>query len=155
PATVDEHLDLAEALGMPFVGSADPAGFPSSRQKPDWDRSIEDWNLCAERAATRGIPIYAHAHWTPWDFLRDCGPPDPPRHHTRPSGVRGIEYWLGHTDPTWFGIQMDTYWAYVASTLYPAYTAVDGDRIESPFDPRATVLKHLDRHFVFHAKDGI
>jgi len=155
PATVGAALDLAEALEMPLVGSVDPIPYPCSNQKVDWDRAIEEWNICAARAARRGIRIYAHAHWRPWDFLRDSGVRDAAGRCTRCSGIRSMEYWLDNTDPTWVALEMDTYWAYVARDIYDLYRAPDGTTRRAVFDPIATALRYIDRCAVFHAKDGI
>jgi sugar phosphate isomerase/epimerase len=155
PRTIEATLDLAEALETPIVGSVDPIPYPCSNQKDDWDVAIAAWNACAKRAESRGIPIYAHAHWRPWDFLRDSGRADARGRRDRSSGIRSIEYWLDRTDPKWVRLEMDTYWAYVARSLYAEYTAPDGSRRRAEFDPLATALKHLDRCPIFHAKDGI
>jgi sugar phosphate isomerase/epimerase len=155
PRTIDATLDLAESLGTPIVGSVDPIPYPCSNQKADWDVAIDEWNACAKRAAARGIPIYAHAHWRPWDFLRDSGPPDSRGRFTRSSGIRSMEYWLDRTDPKWVLLELDTYWAYVARSLYADYTAADGSRRHAEFDLLATALKYLDRCRIFHAKDGV
>jgi sugar phosphate isomerase/epimerase len=155
PATVDAALELAEVLEMPLVGSVDPIPYPCSNQKADWDVAIEEWNICAAKAARRGIRIYAHAHWRPWDFLRDSGVRDARGRCTRCSGIRSMEYWLDNTDPTWVGLEMDTYWAYVARDLYETYRSPDGTTRRAVFDPIATALRYGERCAVFHAKDGI
>lgn len=155
PSTIDATLALAETLETPLVGSVDPIPYPCSNQKADWDVAIEEWNACAARAAARGIRIYAHAHWRPWEFLRDSGPKDARGNLTRSSGIRSMEYWLDNTDPRWVALEMDTYWAYVARSLYRTYTAPDGTTRHDEFDPIATALKYGDRCPVFHAKDGV
>jgi sugar phosphate isomerase/epimerase len=155
PRTIDATLDLAEALGTKVVGSVDPIPYPCSNQKADWDVAIDEWNACAKRAAARGVRIYAHAHWRPWDFLRDSGRPDARGHFSRCSGVRSMEYWLANTDPRSVCLELDTYWAYVARSLYTDYVAPDGSRRHAEFDPLATALANLDRCPVFHAKDGV
>lgn len=154
-STIDASLDVAEQLEMPFMGSGDPAGVPGSLQRDVWDRVTADWNLCAAKAARRGIPLYAHAHWVPWDFLRDSGPRDAAGEYTRSSGVRAMDYWLANTDPRWVTIQIDTYWMFIAQTLYNSYTAPDGTTVTSRFDPIATAVRHARRSLVFHAKDGL
>jgi sugar phosphate isomerase/epimerase len=154
PPTIDATLDLAETLETPIVGSADPLG-SGTNQKIQWDRAIEEWNTCAARAAARGIVIYAHAHWHPWDFMRDSGAGDAAGNRTRCSGIRSMEHFLDHTDPRWVALELDTYWAYVARSIYDTYTAPDGTTRHAEFDPIATALKYLDRCAVFHGKDGV
>jgi sugar phosphate isomerase/epimerase len=155
PSTIDATLRLAETLEMPLVGSVDPIPYPCSNQKVAWDKAIEEWNICAGKAAARGIQIYAHAHWRPWDFLRDRGQRNAIGDYTRSSGIRSMEYWLDNTDPSWVALEMDTYWAYVARSLYDRYMGPDGTTHHAVFDPIATALKYIDRCIVFHAKDGV
>jgi sugar phosphate isomerase/epimerase len=154
PSTIDATLRLAETLETSLIGSVDPIPYPCSNQKADWDVAIEEWNTCAAKAAARGIQIYAHAHWRPWEFMRDSGPVDAGK-YTRCSGIRSMEYWLEGTDPKWVALEMDTYWAYVARSLYDRYTAPDGAMRHAKFDPIATALKYGERCIVFHAKDGV
>ena len=155
PATIDATLRLAEALDTPIVGSADPIPWPCSNQKDDWDRAIDEWNRCTPKAQTAGIRLYAHAHWRPWDFLRDSGERNAKGEYERCSGIRSMDYWLANTDPKWVTLELDTYWAYVARDLYKSYTAADGDTKRDEFDPIATALRYGERCTFFHAKDGV
>jgi sugar phosphate isomerase/epimerase len=155
PATIDATLHLAEALDTPIIGSVDPIPWPCSNQKEDWDRAIDEWNRCTPKAAAAGIRLYAHAHWRPWDFLRDSGPKNAKGEYTRCSGVRSMDHWLANTDPKWATLELDTYWAYVARDLYRSYPAPDGTTKQAVFDPLATALRYGDRVTFFHAKDGV
>ena len=155
PATIDATLRLAETLDTPIVGSVDPIPWPCSNQKDDWDRAIDEWNRCTPKAAARGIRLYAHAHWRPWDFLRDSGPRNAAGEYERCSGLRSMDYWLANTDPRWATLELDTYWAYVARDLYRTYTAPDGSTRRDEFDPIATALHYGERCTCFHAKDGV
>jgi sugar phosphate isomerase/epimerase len=155
PATIDATLRLAETLDTPIIGSVDPIPWPCSNQKDDWDRAIDEWNQCTPKAQAAGIRLYAHAHWRPWDFLRDSGAKNAKGEYQRCSGIRSMDYWLANTDPTWATLELDTYWAYVARDLYKSYTAPDGTTKHDTFDPIATALRYGDRVTFFHAKDGV
>jgi hypothetical protein len=145
PATIDATLSLAEALDTQIIGSVDPIPWPCSNQKDDWDRAIDEWNRCTPKAQAAGVRLYAHAHWRPWDFLRDSGPKNARGKYERCSGVRSMDYWLANTDPKWATLELDTYWAYVARDLYKTYTAPDGTTMTAEFDPIATALRYGDR----------
>lgn len=155
PATIDATMRLAETLETPVVGSVDPIPWPCSNQKDDWDRAIAEWNRCTPKAQAAGIRLYAHAHWRPWDFLRDSGPRNAQGEYERCSGIRSMEYWLANTDPRWATLELDTYWAYVARDLYKTYTAPDGGTEHDELDPIAVALRYGDRVTCFHAKDGV
>jgi sugar phosphate isomerase/epimerase len=155
PQTIEATLRLAEALDTPIIGSVDPIPWPCSNQKDDWDRAIEEWNKCTPKAQAAGIRLYAHAHWRPWDFLRDSGSKNAKGEYERCSGVRSMDYWLANTDPKWATLELDTYWAYVARDLYKSYTAPDGGTRQGEFDPIAVALKYGKRVSFFHAKDGV
>jgi sugar phosphate isomerase/epimerase len=155
PGTIDATLRLAEILETPIVGSVDPIPWPCSNQKDDWDRAVGEWNRCTPQAEAAGIRLYAHAHWRPWDFLRDSGKRNAKGEYERCSGIRSMEYWLANTDPKWATLELDTYWAYVARDLYKAYPAPDGSTRHAEFDPIATALRYGKRCTCFHAKDGV
>jgi sugar phosphate isomerase/epimerase len=155
PQTIDATLRLAETLETPIIGSVDPIPWPCSNQKDDWDRAIDEWNQCTPKAQAAGIQLYAHAHWRPWDFLRDSGTKNAKGEYQRCSGVRSMEHWLANTDPKWVTLELDTYWAYVARDLYKSYTAADGTTKRDELDPIATALKYGSRVTFFHAKDGV
>jgi sugar phosphate isomerase/epimerase len=155
PGTIDATLRLAETLDTPIIGSVDPIPWPCSNQKDDWDRAIDEWNQCTPKAEAAGVRLYAHAHWRPWDFLRDTGKRNAKGEYERCSGIRSMEYWLAGTDPRWVTLELDTYWAYVARDLYRSYTAADGATKKAEFDPIATALKYGKRCTCFHAKDGV
>jgi sugar phosphate isomerase/epimerase len=155
PATIDATLRLAETLDVSIIGSVDPIPWPCSNQKDDWDRAISEWNRCTPKAQAAGIRLYAHAHWRPWDFLRDSGAKNAKGEYERCSGIRSMDYWLANTDPKWATLELDTYWAYVARDLYKSYTAADGSTKQDEFDPIATALRYGHRVTFFHAKDGV
>jgi sugar phosphate isomerase/epimerase len=155
PQTIEATLRLAETLDTPIIGSVDPIPWPCSNQKEDWDRAIDEWNRCTPKAQAAGIRLYAHAHWRPWDFLRDSGTKNAKGEYERCSGIRSMEYWLAGTDPKWATLELDTYWAYVARDIYKSYTAADGTTKHAEFDPIATALKYGKRVTFFHAKDGV
>jgi sugar phosphate isomerase/epimerase len=155
PQTIDATLRLAEALDVSIIGSVDPIPWPCSNQKDDWDRAIDDWNRCTPKARRAGVRLYAHAHWRPWDFLRDSGSRNAKGEYDRCSGVRSMDYWLANTDPDWVTLELDTYWAYVARDLYKDYTRADGSTGHDELDPIATALRYGRRVTFFHAKDGV
>jgi sugar phosphate isomerase/epimerase len=155
PQTIDATIRLAETLDITIIGSVDPIPWPCSNQKDDWDRAVNEWNKCTPKARAAGIRLYAHAHWRPWDFLRDSGQRNAKGEYERCSGIRSMEYWLANTDPKRATLELDTYWAYVARELYKTYTAADGSTKRDEFDPIATALRYGKRCTFFHAKDGV
>jgi sugar phosphate isomerase/epimerase len=155
PQTIDGTLRLAETLEVSIIGSVDPIPWPCSNQKDDWDRAIAGWNQCAPKAQAAGVRLYAHAHWRPWDFLRDSGKRNAKGEYERCSGIRSMDYWLANTDPKWVNLELDTYWAFVARDLYRTYTRADGSTGHDEFDPIATALHYGTRVPFFHAKDGV
>jgi sugar phosphate isomerase/epimerase len=155
PKTIDATLRLAETLDISIIGSVDPIPWPCSNQKDDWDRAIAEWNRCTPKAQAAGVRLYAHAHWRPWDFLRDSGARNAKGEYDRCSGIRSMDYWLANTDPKWATLELDTYWAYVARDLYKTYTRPDGSTGHDEFDPIATALRYGTRVTFFHAKDGV
>lgn len=153
PASFEAELDIAETLGMPYLGT--PAIPTGSHFKEDWERAAENFNMFGEMAARRGIRLYQHNHHAEYDFLLDAGPLDANGRPTRSTGLRGLEYFFTLVDPHLVWFEMDIFWGYVARHRYQTFTDPRGRVRTSLFDPLKTVTKQEHRFPLFHVKDGI
>jgi len=155
PAELDtfkKHLEIANILGMPHMGTgADPT---NSSYKADWDAAADKWNALGEIARRAGVKLYTHNHDAAYGFLLDSGPLDAQGKPTRSSGVRKLEYFLKTTDPRSVWLELDVFWAHVAQYKFHTYTAPDGSTREKVFDPAGVVVRNSRRYPLFHAKDG-
>jgi len=150
--TFKQHLEIANILGMPHMGTGgDPTDSP---YRADWDVAAEKWNTLGEIARREGIKLYTHNHDAAYGFLLDGGPLDDQGRPTRSSGIRKLEYFLKVTDPKRVWLEMDIYWAHVAQYKFHTYTAHDGTQRRNIFDPAGLVARHNKRYPLFHAKDG-
>ncbi|MFF8841434.1 sugar phosphate isomerase/epimerase family protein [Streptomyces sp. NPDC015127] len=150
--TFKRHLEIANILGMPHMGTGgDPTG---SSYRADWDVAADKWNALGEIARGEGVKLYTHNHDSAYGFLLDGGPLDALGRPTRSSGIRKLEYFLRATDPSSVWLEMDIYWAHVAQYKFHTYTAHDGSTQEQVFDPAGLVARHNPRYPLFHAKDG-
>lgn len=153
PASFDAQLDIAETLGMPYLGT--PAIPTSSRYKSDWAAAAENFNAFGQRARARGIKLYQHNHHAEYNFLLDAGPLDVNGKPTASSGLRGLEYFFTLVDPRLVWFEMDIYWGYVARHRYQTYVDRRGITRTDLFDPIRTVQQHSKRFPLFHVKDGV
>ncbi|WP_405920488.1 sugar phosphate isomerase/epimerase family protein [Streptomyces longwoodensis] len=148
-----KHLEIANILGMPHVGTGgDPT---SSSHKDDWDVAADKWHALGEIARRAGLKLYTHNHDAAYGFLLDGGPLDDQGRPTRSSGIRKLEYFLSITDPRLVWLEMDVFWAHVAQYKFRTYTAHDGSTRTRVFDPAGLVRRHDRRYPLFHAKDGV
>jgi sugar phosphate isomerase/epimerase len=153
PASFQAQLDVAETLGMPFIGT--PAIPTNSRFKSDWARAADNFNAFGALARTRGIKLYQHNHHAEYNFLLDEGPLDANGNPTASSGLRGLEYFFTLTDPRLVWFEMDIFWGYVAQHRYPTFTDKHGKVRTAIFDPIRTVRERSHRFPLFHVKDGV
>jgi sugar phosphate isomerase/epimerase len=146
------HLEIANILGMSHMGTGgDPTG---SAYKADWDVAADKWNQLGAIASAAGVKLYTHNHDVAYNFLLDSGPLDDRGRPTRSSGIRRLEYFLQVSDPDNVWLEMDIYWAHVAQFKYRTFTAADGSKQTSVFNPLAVVQAQPIRFPLFHAKDG-
>ncbi|MGW0817315.1 sugar phosphate isomerase/epimerase family protein [Streptomyces viridiviolaceus] len=126
--SLQQQLDIAEALGMPHIGTANA---PSSTNTVDAYRAAaEEFNTWGRAASARGLKLYQHNHAGEFAFATD-----------QPE-VRLYDVFLEHTDPRHVYLEMDVYWAYVGQYRFPG------------FDPAAYVRRNPERYPLFHMKDG-
>jgi sugar phosphate isomerase/epimerase len=151
--TIEAQLDIAETLGMPYLGTANIP--TNSRFKSDWERAADDFNRWGAAAAARGIKLYQHNHHAEYNFLLDAGPLDANGNPTASSGLRGLEYFFTLIDPELVWFEMDIFWGFVAQHRYQTFTDASGNTRTSIFDPIATVANERDRFLLFHVKDGV
>jgi sugar phosphate isomerase/epimerase len=151
--TFKKHLEIANILGMPYMGTGgDPTASP---YRADWDAAADKWHALGEIARGAGVALYTHNHDAAYGFLLDGGPPDAQGRPTRSSGIRRLEYFLSVTDPRLVRLEMDVFWAHVAQYKFHTYTAHDGSERTRIFDPAGLVERHPGRYPLFHAKDGV
>ncbi|MEO3748029.1 sugar phosphate isomerase/epimerase [Plantactinospora sp. B5E13] len=146
------QLDIAEMLGMRYIGTADaPTG---SRYAPDWRVAADRYNAVGGAAKARGLKFYQHNHDGEYNFLLDAGPVDANGRPTRSSGQRGLEYFFTLTDPELVWFEMDIYWAYQAQVRFTSYVDEGGATRRDVFDPIRTIGRQQERFPLFHVKDG-
>jgi sugar phosphate isomerase/epimerase len=132
-ANVQQKLDEAEILGLPYVGNA-----TTSSQSPTlagWQAAAETYNQIGRACAARGIKFYLHNHQTEFAPLVD-----------QPT-TRVYDVLLRETDPNVVFFEMDIYWAYVGQYLFskPPF---------GTFEPLNYVTAQPHRFPLFHVKDG-
>ncbi|POX38872.1 xylose isomerase [Streptomyces sp. Ru73] len=130
-------LDDAEALGLPYVGTAS-APDRYGNTVDGWKRAADDFNTYAAAARARGMYFYQHNHANEFAFATD-----------NPK-VRLYDVLLKETDPRLVRLEMDIYWAYVAQYRFSKRP----DGTPAPFEPLDYVLAEPDRYPLFHVKDG-
>ncbi|MEE6281533.1 sugar phosphate isomerase/epimerase family protein [Georgenia sp. MJ170] len=125
PSNIDAQLDIAETLGMPFVGQGGQV--TRDNTVAGWGQAADNWNIMGEKARARGIKIYSHNHAGEFGYLSDA--PD----------TRLYDFFLENTNPDWVFLQMDVYWAHVGAHQYPGFRPIDYLKA----DPRRFPLLHL------------
>ena len=121
-------LDTAQALGMPYVGTADAP--TASTTVAGYQAAATAFNNAGAIAKARGMKIYQHNHDSEFAFASD-----------QPS-VRRYDVFLQNTDPELVFLEMDVYWAYVGRFKYPG------------FQPIQYILDNPRRYPLLHLKDG-
>ena len=131
PATVEDALDEAEALGQPYVGTAGitiPTGIVAGVGEPQTaDRYRELAELANEwgaAATARGLRAYLHVHY--WEFGSD------PQ-----TGESLFQILLDETDPRLVWFEPDLFWM-----------------VFGGIDPLDWIPEYQHRFPLFHVKDG-
>lgn len=139
---LEQVLDDAEILGLPFVGTADsPGRFGDT--VAGYQRAAEDFNSFGAAARARGMGWYQHNHEGEFGFAED----DP--------SVRLYDVLLAETDPDLVFLEMDVFWAHVGQFNFSSRRDPDGNLILAPFDPLDYVLEQPERYPLFHIKGGV
>lgn len=125
PNNIDVELDIAETLGLPFLGQGGPV--TNNNTEAGWGQAADNWNLMGEKARARGIKLYSHNHNGEFHYLTD-----------RPD-VRRYDFFLQNTNPEWVFLEMDVYWAFVGKHQAPGFEPIDYIKA----DPRRFPLLHL------------
>ncbi|NGN67653.1 sugar phosphate isomerase/epimerase [Streptomyces sp. A7024] len=136
--SLEQVLDDAEALGMPYIGTW--AG-PNNRYGTTVDaikRSCAEFNEYGAAAKARGMKWYTHNHSEEFGFCSDN------------PNVRIYDLMLAETDPDLVHLEMDIYWAYVGQYRFSKRP----DGTPAPFEPLDYVLDDPRRYPLFHVKDG-
>lgn len=139
---LEQVLDDAETLGLPYVGTAnDPGRFGNTVD--GYRRAAEDFNRFGAAARARGMRWYQHNHEGEFGFAED----DP--------AVRLYDVLLAETDPELVFLEMDVFWARVGQFNFSSRRDPDGNLVLAPFDPLDYVLAQPERYPLFHIKGGV
>jgi sugar phosphate isomerase/epimerase len=137
-------LDDAEALGLPYIGTASsPARYGNTVDA--WKRACDEFNTFGAAARARGMTFYQHNHAEEFGFATD-----------RPE-VRLYDVLLAETDPRLVALEMDIFWAFSGQFRFssrPDPENPSGPPIPTPFEPLDYVLAAPQRYPLFHVKDG-
>jgi sugar phosphate isomerase/epimerase len=137
---IDEVLDEAQELGLPYIGTANNPG-RYGNTAAGYRQAAEDFNNFGLAAAARGMRWYQHNHDGEFRF-------DPE------TGERLYDVLLAETDPDLVFLQMDIFWAYAGQHQYSEWTDPDGNVHARPFEPLDYVKACPSRYPLFHVKDG-
>jgi sugar phosphate isomerase/epimerase len=127
---IEQVLDDAENLGLPYVGTANSPGAVHGETTEGYKRAAEDFNNFGAAAAARGMRFYQHNH--SGEFAIDPT-----------TGVRLYDTILAETDPRLVFFELDIFWAYVGQSRFPG------------FDPLELVVAQPKRFPLYHVKDGV
>jgi sugar phosphate isomerase/epimerase len=129
-SNIEQVLDDAEVLGLPYVGTADSPGRVHGETTEGYKRAAEDFNAFGAAAAARGMRFYQHNH--SGEFAIDPT-----------TGIRLYDTILAETDPALVFFELDIFWAYVGQSRFPG------------FDPLQLVVDQPHRFPLYHVKDGV
>jgi len=127
---INQVLDDAEALGLPYVGTANSPGIVYGETTEGYKRAAADFNNFGAAAAARGMAFYQHNH--SGEFAIDPT-----------TGIRLYDTILAETDPSLVFFELDIFWAYVGQSRFPG------------FDPVELVAAQPHRFPLYHVKDGV
>jgi sugar phosphate isomerase/epimerase len=125
---LDEVLDDAEEIGLPYIGTASSPGQRFGETVDGYRRAAEDFNRFGEAARARGMKFYQHNH--SGEFAVE-------------NGTRLYDVILEETDPKLVFFELDIFWAYVGQSRFPGFRPH-----EYPWD-------QPKRFPLFHVKDGV
>jgi sugar phosphate isomerase/epimerase len=130
---IQQVLDAAEILGLPYVGLASASS--QTNTVSGWQQTADNFNRWGAATAARGVRFYWHNHQSEFGFTLD----QPTR--------RIYDILLEETDPALVFMEMDIYWAYVGQYLY-------GRAPFPTFEPLDYVTANRSRYPLFHVKEG-
>jgi sugar phosphate isomerase/epimerase len=125
---LDQVLDDAEEIGMPYIGTANSPGAVHGETVEGYRRAAEDFNRFGAAARARGLRFYQHNH--SGEFAVE-------------NGTRLYDVILEETDPRLVFFELDIFWAYVGQSRFPG------------FRPHEYPWFMPERFPLFHVKDGI
>jgi sugar phosphate isomerase/epimerase len=125
---LDQVLDDAEEIGMPYIGTANSPGAVHGETVEGYRRAAEDFNRFGAAARERGLRFYQHNH--SGEFAVE-------------NGTRLYDVILEETDPRLVFFELDIFWAYVGQSRFPG------------FKPHEYPWFMPERFPLFHVKDGI
>jgi sugar phosphate isomerase/epimerase len=125
---LEQVLDDAEEIGMPYIGTASSPGARYGETVDGYRRAAEDFNRFGAAARARGMRFYQHNH--SGEFAVE-------------NGTRLYDVILEETDPRLVFFELDIFWAYVGQSRFPG------------FKPHEYPWSMPERFPLFHVKDGI
>ena len=125
---LDQVLDDAAEIGLPYIGTASSPGARYGETVDGYRRAAEDFNRFGEAARERGLRFYQHNH--SGEFAVE-------------NGTRLYDVILEETDPRLVFFEMDIFWAYVGQSRFPG------------FKPHEYPWDQPKRFPLFHVKDGV
>jgi sugar phosphate isomerase/epimerase len=125
---LDQVLDDAEEIGMPYIGTANSPGAVHGETVEGYRRAAEDFNRFGAAARARGLRFYQHNH--SGEFALE-------------NRTRLYDVILEETDPRLVFFEFDIFWAYVGQSRFPG------------FRPHEYPWFMPERFPLFHVKDGI
>jgi sugar phosphate isomerase/epimerase len=125
---LDQVLDDAEEIGMPYIGTASRPGQRYGETVEGYRRAAEDFNRFGAAARARGMRFYQHNHSE--EFALE-------------GGTRLFDVLLEETDPRLVFFEQDIFWAHVGQSRFPG------------FKPHEYPWLMPERFPLFHVKDGI
>ena len=125
---LEQVLDDAEEIGMPYIGTASSPGARYGETVEGYRRAAEDFNRFGAAARARGMRFYQHNH--SGEFAVE-------------NGTRLYDVILEETDPRLVFFELDIFWAYVGQSRFPG------------FKPHEYPWEQPKRFPLFHVKDGI
>jgi sugar phosphate isomerase/epimerase len=126
-STLEQVLDDAEAIGMPYVGTASSPADGTSQTPDGYKQAAEEFNEFGAAARERGLRFYQHNHFSEFEIV---------------DGVRLFDVLLEESDPRLVFFEQDIFWAHVGQSLYPG------------FKPHEYPWNMPERFPLFHVKDG-
>ena len=125
---LDQVLDDAEEIGMPYIGTASRPGQRYGETVDGYRRAAEDFNRFGAAARARGLRFYQHHHSE--EFALE-------------NGTRLYDVLLEETDPRLVFFEFEIFWSHVGQSRFPG------------FKPHEYPWDMPERFPLFHVKDGI
>jgi sugar phosphate isomerase/epimerase len=138
------QIEIANILGHTIIGTAgDPSGRntladnPANPNQIGWQTAADRYNIVGAALAAQGLRYYLHPEQNTYNFFD-------PVVHPELAGVRRIEWFTDHTDPSVVFFEPDILHCFAGRARFP------GD----DFDPLSYWVANSKRLLAWHVKDG-